>query len=291
MSGYGRVAAAAILWGCWAVFLRPSGFDGPASAFILFAVYSAGIPFGLRGANFRDRGAWIALGLLGVFDAGNAWLYFAAVKQGPLAVGVLSHYLAPLLVALGAPWVTGERRSMRALLSTPLSLAGLAVVLWGGAQRFALSTALLGAGSAVFYGALVLAAKRASRAFSGLAVTALHAPVSMLTLVVLFRSQVFPVANGRAWGWAIAGACVCGLLATSLFNAGLKQVPAQAASALTYLEPVAAAIIGWAIFGEALSSAGMLGAAVVLACGAWVVTEPTPAGVATAPEQQRPSDG
>ena len=57
-----------------------------------------------------------ALALHGLFDAANAALFFGAVQRGPVAVAVLTHYLAPLLIALAAPWLLRERRSTRALL-------------------------------------------------------------------------------------------------------------------------------------------------------------------------------
>jgi len=47
-------------------------------------------------------------------------------------------------------------------------------------------------------------------------------------------------------------------------------VPASAAAALTYLEPVTAALVGWVLFGERLGPAGLVGGALVLAAGVWV---------------------
>jgi drug/metabolite transporter (DMT)-like permease len=250
-----------------------------ASAFVLFTVMTLPAPLALlrlRREPVRDRGATWGLVMLGVFDAINTWLWFEAVQRGPVAVAVLTHYLAPLLVAACAPWVTGERRSRRTLVATPLSLLGLLMLIGvPGGAGFNLVTASLGAASAVFYAGMVFAAKRAARGYSPLAVTSLHAPISGVLLAAVFGARVLP-APGSQWGWVVLGALICGLLGQSLFNAGLRRIPTSSASTLTYLEPVVATCVGWAAFGERLTAWGVLGAALVLGCGAWVVSEPEP---------------
>lgn len=275
MKSFVLVALGAILWGCWSLFLRPAGLSGPQSAFVSLAVMSLPLPFVLRGAPLRDRRATGALVLHGLFDAANAALFFSAVQRGPVAVAVLTHYLAPLLIALAAPWLLREQRSTRALLGAPLTLLGLALLL--GADRGGLAdvrTALLGAGSALFFMANVLAAKQAARAYSPLAVTVLHSPLAALALLLAFGPDALPpVLEGRLL-WVAGGAVLCGLVANTLFNTGLRHVPATAASALTYLEPLTAALLGLVVFGEATGPWGWVGGALVLGCGAWVASEP-----------------
>src|SRR4051794_12104231 len=107
------VAGGALLWGTWALFLRPAGLSGAQNALVVLGVFSLAIPFCWDRQAFADRGAVLALGLVGLADAGNIFLYFDAVGRGPLSVAVLTHYLAPLLVALAAPWVSTEARSSR----------------------------------------------------------------------------------------------------------------------------------------------------------------------------------
>ena len=109
-----RVVAAAALWGCWSLFLRPSGLSGPQCALVAMAAMSLPAPLLLGQWARADGRARRALAVLGLADTGNLVLYFAAVQRGPVSVAVLTHYLAPLGVALAAPWVLGERRSVRA---------------------------------------------------------------------------------------------------------------------------------------------------------------------------------
>jgi len=103
------VAAGATLWGLWPLFLRQAGLSGPQNALLALLTMALPTPFLMRRESWKDRRATLALVIMGVAAAINMALFFAAVKRGPVAIAMLTHYLAPLLVALTAPWVTGER--------------------------------------------------------------------------------------------------------------------------------------------------------------------------------------
>ncbi len=267
------VAAGATLWGCWSLFLRPAGLSGIQNALLALLAMSLPAPFLLRREALRDRRATRALALVGLADAANVALFFAAMQHGPLAVAVLSHYLAPLLVTLTAPWVAREPRSLRALLGAPLTLGGLGLLIWRPGEPLTLWTAVLGGASAFFYAAVIFAAKEAARAWSPLQVTSLHSVLSVLLLLLVFGREALPSASIGPVLLVLSGGLVCGVLGSLLFNAGLRCIPTSAASALTYLEPLTAALVGWIFFHEALSPWGLLGGALVLATGVWIAAE------------------
>jgi len=265
------VAAAACTWGLWSLFLRGSGLDGPAVTAVVLAVMALPLPLALRRTALRDRGALGAVALLGLADAGNVGCYFTALQRGPIALAVLTHYLAPLLVALLAPAALSEPPSRRARLAAPAALLGLALVL-GAPRGASLPTALLGGASAGCYAVVVLAAKRAGRAFGPLALNAVHAPISLALLLAAFGREALP-APGPGLLRVLAGAVLCGLAANAVFYAGLRRVTAQVASALTWLEPLAATAVGVLAFGERLGPPALLGSGLVLAAGVWVAVE------------------
>jgi drug/metabolite transporter (DMT)-like permease len=180
--------------------------------------------------------------------------------------------------------VLREPRSTRAVLGAPLTLAGLALVM-GAPQGMADPwTAVLGGASALFYMANVLASKEAARAYSPLAITALHSPLSALVLLLVFGRAALPPALDSRILFVVAGGLLCGLIGNLLFNAGLRRIPTAAAGALTYLEPLTAALVGLLVFGEALGSLGLLGGVIVLVSGVWVASEPrAPARAAAVP--------
>lgn len=269
--GVALVAGAAVLWGGWALVLRPSGLPAMPFAFTVLLVMAAPLPFTLRAEPWRDRGAVLALVLLGAAEAANVALYFAAIARGPVAVAVLTHYLTPLLVTLASPWLTGERASRRALLAAPVSLAGLALLVWRPGAGAPLQTAALGAGSAAFYAVIVFAARRAGRSFRPMEVTAWHAVVAVALLLPLGPAVLPPLAPATLL--VAGGALVCGVGGALLFYRGLVLVPPPVAGALTYLEPLTAAVVGWVAFGEAIGPAGLLGGALVLASGVAVALD------------------
>ena len=112
--------------------------------------------------------------------------------------------------------------------------------------------------------------KRAGRAFSPLAITCLHAPVAALALLAVFGRQALPPALDAGVLRMAAGGIVCGIGGSVLFFNGLARVSTQVAGTLTYLEPIAASVLAVSALGEPLAPLGLLGGAVVVACGVWV---------------------
>ncbi len=275
MKGAGLVALAAFLWGLWPLFLRSSGLPGYASGFVAMGVTSLlAVPVLVARRGKRStRGALLALLGVGAFDAGNVALYFGALAKGPVAVAVLTHYLTPLLVCFGAPLFLKEPWSKRALIATPVMLAGLALVVAGSATEVPWLTAALGAGSAVFYASNVLCSKRAAESFAPLELVALHGPVAAVCLLAVFGAGVLPTHLDAGLAWVVVGGLVSAIGATVFFNMGLRRVPAPVAGVVTYLEPLVAVAVGLLFFGEELRLMRVVGAAVVIACGAWVALE------------------
>jgi drug/metabolite transporter (DMT)-like permease len=267
------VAVGATLWGFWPLFLRPAGLTGVQNALLAMLTMALPTPFLLGRKALKDRRATVALAILGAADGINVALYFAAVNRGPVSVAVLTHYLAPLIVALVAPWVAGERRSARALIAAPFTTLGLALLVWQPGAAFSGYTALLGAASAVLYAVCVFCAKEAARAWSPLGVTSVHSAVAVITLLLVCGPSALPPVQPSAL-WVVAGAALCSLTGNILFNAGLRRIPAASTGALTYMEPLMATLVGWVFLHEALGALGLLGGALVLAMGVWVATEP-----------------
>jgi drug/metabolite transporter (DMT)-like permease len=70
-------------------------------------------------------------------------------------------------------------------------------------------------------------------------------------------------AEGYAWLGALAVVSTVG--AVALFFAGLRRVGPTAASILSTLEPMVTVALAFAVFGESLGPAQLLGGALVLA--------------------------
>ena len=270
--GAGAVAAAAVLWGLWPYWVARAG--SPATAAVALAVAGLlGLPLALRQGRGQRRGGrlWRLMGLLGVRDAANVGTYFHALGHGALAPAVISHYLAPVLVALAAPRLLGEAPARRGRLALVLALAGtITLVALGrgagpaGGHAFAVGVGWGGA-SAVFYAAVILLSRRLGREFGDVELLSYHVLVSAVLLLPLGLP-------GRvAAGWAALGGLVSTLLAGVLYYSGLRRLGAERTAVLSYLEPVAALGVGWLAFGLAPTIGALVGGALVLGGGLVVV--------------------
>lgn len=285
-SGIALIAIAATLWGTWPLYTRAGDPSGLTIGFLALVAMALPAPFVFRRAAFADRGAVAALLLVSVADAANMVLYFSALERGPVVVAVLSHYLAPTIVALTAPFVLSETANPRALWASPVVLLGLGLVLNQGSAVDGWGvTALLGGGSAVFYALVVLASRRAARSFGPVAVLSLHAALSAVLMLLVMGPQVLPGSAGAGLAVALFGCLVNGLLGCLLFNLSLQRIEAQLVSLFTYLEPLTAAALGVLVLGDPFGLAGVAGVLLVVAAGGWA------ASAAPSPPVDQPAVG
>ncbi len=277
--GYARIAIAASLWGTWSLFFRPAERMqriAPAlEAFIVFAVILIAVAPGAwrdRPAARRSTSAWLAIAVLGAGDAINALLFFKAMQVTSLAIAVLSHYLAPVLIATGAPFVLGERLRGGTLLALGVALGGLVLLLepWHAETGGAVAGAILGGGSAVFYATNILITKRIQHLFSPREILAWHMPVALVVLALCMPAGGFAIGLVPLLLVA-AAALLIGALAGVLFLSGLFRVDASRAAVLTLLEPTVAVFIGALVWHEHLGPIGLVGAVLVLGGAAAVM--------------------
>jgi drug/metabolite transporter (DMT)-like permease len=270
-AGSYAVALAAALWGTWGLVLRRAGLPpGQSACIALFTMAVAGTPLLPRRLP-RGRDTWLALGAVGVCDAGNILLFFWAVQRGPIGVAVLAHYLAPVLVALASPLILRSWPRGVTLAALPVSLGGLALLLGRDLLELgsALTTALLGAGSAIFYAGCVLFSKRLADRLAPAEILVYHVALSALLLVPW--AWFAPVPAAGAVAAVAAGALVTGVGAGLLFLWGLARIPAARASILSYLEPLVAVLLGTLVLHEHLAPLAPLGGLLIVAAGFVVV--------------------
>lgn len=283
-TGYLLVALAASSWGCWPLILRFAeslGTISPAIETLLLMVVTVVVtgPLALRD-RIRERATlrqWLGVGWLGIGDAANVLLFFAAYRLTTVAVAVLTHYLAPVFVALAAPLVLREKLGARTIAAVAISLLGLVLLLRPWAAEVGLADwkgAALGAGSAAFYASNVLVNKRINRVFSGSEMMFFHAAVAVPFLAAFVPREAWSQTSTRALVAVSLGAIGPGALGGLFFTWGLKRVPASHASTLTLLEPLVAVVSASVIFGEKLGALALLGGALILSGAAIVMRAP-----------------
>lgn len=278
--GVVQIAVAASLWGTWSLFLRPTGLPGTATGPVVLLVIGVAALALVRVEGRAARWDRTSLGLLlvyAVLDALNVGTFFAAMQVTTVAVAVLTHGTAPLMVALMAPRIEG-RRVRGSALAALVALAGLSLLLrpWAQATEGLWLGAALGLASALAYAALVFTVQPlAARIGIGRA-TSYHALLSALMLLP-FGAPALVEAELADLGLLALGGLLPGTLSAFLFIDGLRRVGSARAAVLTLLEPLVAVGVGVLAWSEPLAPSGLFGAALVLAAALWVTRQPAEA--------------
>jgi drug/metabolite transporter (DMT)-like permease len=267
------VAGAASMWGTWSLFLRPTHLDGTVAGPLVFALMGLMLlPSALRSpAAHWDRTAIGLLAASTVLDALNVVTFFAALERTTVAVATLTHYLTPILIALSAPRVEGEReRVPGAIAWAAVASAGLLLVLapWQSHGPI-LVGAVLGSVSAVCYAGNVFVVRRLAPRIGADRAVSYHALAGAVLLAPLALPHEGEV-GGAAFARIAIGSLFLGSIAGTMFVRGLARVGSSRAAVLTFAEPVVAVGCGWLVWGEELGPTAAVGAALIVAAGVGV---------------------
>ncbi|MFJ4923168.1 DMT family transporter [Streptomyces sp. NPDC088725] len=197
--------------------------------------------------------------------------YFAAVGLTGLAVAtVVTLGAGPVLIALGARFILGERLGGGGLAAVTGALAGLAVLVLGGDGGTVRPAGIvLAVVSAAGYAVMTLLIRWLGRTGGGadpLATTAWAFGISSAALLpfaaaegLLPHSAVAEVASLLLYVAAVPTA-----LAYALYFTGAAVVRAATVSVIMLLEPVSAAVIAVGLLGERLTAATVTGTLLLL---------------------------
>ena len=267
------VVAAAISWGTWSLFVRPTELPATVTGPIVFAIMGvATLPLALRAPRVRWDRALVGLVVANAaLDALNVITFFAAFAYTSVAVAVLTHYLAPVVVALAAERIDGAR-TPDARPAAAVAFLGLAIVLAPvhAVPAGELAGAALGAASACCYAGNVFVVRRLAARIGAarqLCYHALVAAIAMLPLVALAGDVRVRAVDLAYLG---AGALVPGAAAGIAFAVGLGRIGSARAAILAYVEPLVAVAVGALVWDEPVRPAAALGGALVIAAGVHV---------------------
>ncbi|HSH70069.1 MAG TPA: DMT family transporter, partial [Deferrisomatales bacterium] len=189
-----------------------------------------------------------------------------------VANAVLTHYTAPVFVALLAPLTLGERRLPFTPVALLLSVVGLGLLLPGVNLEVGdrhLQGLALGVGSGVAYAALVLLARHYSLRVAALPLIFVQNLVIAVALLPLGVRLGLP--DNATLGTLTLLGVVHATVGGVLYLSGIRRVRAQAAAILGYLEPLGAVLLAAWFLGEQPGGLALVGGALILAAGALVV--------------------
>ena len=211
------------------------------------------------------RRALVALLLMGVLYAGQAFAFFFALRSLPASLVELILYTYPALVAL-ASWAVYRRRP------PPIHLAALAVsfigvVLLLGGVSLAVGAGLLFAiASPLVYTSYILAGDRLMAGVPALAAGAVTLTGAAITWTIAagLTGHLRPPSSTPAWLILVGLAIFPTMIASTTFLAALPRIGGSRAALLSTWEPVVTVTLAVVLLGDRLGPSQFLGGALVL---------------------------
>jgi len=276
-----HIVSAILIWSSLGIFVRLLSL--PVHIIIFYsaltsAIITGGIIFIYGRRNFLpDAKGMLFLGFVGPLNLMNVFTFFYAYKRTTVANTILTHYIAPILVAFMAPVFLKERLTRNILIGIVVATTGLWIMvgadigaLFSGLENANGNTAgiISGLFSGVAYALLIIMFRANSKRFNPLAQAFVLNSVMSLLLLPFVRE--FPL---HAMHWLILMGIVHSTIAPFLYLKGLQTVAANRAAVLGYFEPVGAIFFGVILLSEYPSLKGLLGGALILAAGYFTLKE------------------
>jgi DME family drug/metabolite transporter len=270
------IAGCAASWGGIGIVVRQ--LDMPALAIVFFqvaqgALVAAAVALLVVPAALRPpRPAVTALGLV---LAAHFGCLFAAVQETSVASAVLVTYSAPIMIAVLAPALLGERVSRVTASALAVSAAGVAAIALvggdgGGSVRPAgVGLALL---AAVTYALFVVLLKRLTSDVNPLTVVVWQNVAAAIALSPAALAGGYSIGEREVGYLVLLGVLLTGVTGVA-YVVALRLVPATTAGILGYLEPLSAVILAALILDEGVGAWVVAGGAAILAAGVAVVVE------------------
>lgn len=282
LAGYAFAVAAGAVWGTTGPLSTELYSRGAAIAGIGFwriAIATLGfVGYGLmRPSLFRvdRRGVIVVAGLGGAFVA----LFEVAYQFGIAGAGVAGAaallYIAPVLVAILAKPLLGERLTVLRIALAVVVMAGAALTVQGGISAPGRDGTLPGVAAgvaggllaAVSYAALTLVARYAVPRYGSVKVLFLEIAGGTVILGALLPLLGHPpLPPGTVGGWMYLGALALGpvLAANFLFFAAVRRIDAAPTAVGATVEPVVGALLALLLIGQSLTLLGWVGLALVV---------------------------
>ncbi|MFW5942044.1 MAG: DMT family transporter [Chloroflexota bacterium] len=214
--------------------------------------------------------------------------YFAAIPRvGVTVAALVTLCTAPVMVALLAATLLGERLTGRVLLALVAAIAGTALLVGVRAPAAVAPGALLGGvllalGAAFGFAVVLLTTRALTGRYDSLQLIAIGmGSGALLLLPVALQAGLVFTYPPAAWGLLLYLGLVPTALGYLFFFTGLRFTTATVASIVNLLEPLTSTVLAWLLFAERLQATGVAGAALLLlAMGLLYVRPPSPPGQA-----------
>jgi drug/metabolite transporter (DMT)-like permease len=271
------ILSAIFLWSSLGVIIRLSGLDVHILIFLssLISVIVSGLLFLNRKirTHIPSKERLLPLLILGPLSLINSYSFFYSYKNTSVANAVLTHYTAPLFVALLAPLFLKEKLTLRISIAVLISMTGLWIMLdISAGDLLDLIMAgdkntrgiIAGLVSGIAYAFIIITFRLFSQNYHPLILT--FSQNIIIALILLPFSGLDKGINQELWAVVVMG-IVHSTIAPLLYFRGMRTVTANNAAILGYLEPVCAILLGFIFLDEIIGFRTILGGSMILSAG------------------------
>ena len=282
LRGYAEIAAASLILGTSATLIQISTM--PASLLLVTRMGLAGIVlaiiFFMSGGveEVRRSGYVRRMVVLGVVVALEMIFYFVSIRASSVTVGVALEYMAPVFVALLAPWALRTRRQGIDLVAVAVAVGGMALLVLpaatAGDGSVTVPGIVFGLSAGLMFATAMMLISSMGSGIRGSTFALFYCAGSVILITPLAVWQT--VGSGYRLTWTdVLIVLISGLVYTalcfSLFSDGLRYVRVEHAGILGYLEPVTAPLWAFLLIGEAPPWTTYAGGALIVAAGLLVI--------------------
>ncbi len=276
---YLKIITAILIWSSLGIFVRKTGL--PTADIIFYPAVIAGMlqllilsmTGRMRSALKSDSSAnsVFLLALVPICFLANMYLFYFAFTHTTIANAVLTHYTAPIFVALIAPFFLKEKILKTTWLAIILSSVGLWFILgepvsggWSVPRGSEQEGIIAGVLSGMAYALIILIIRKIALRYSSLFIIFIQNGIVALLLFPFVLKMHLTL---QSLPYLITLGIVHSTIAPLLYVQGLKSVKANEAAILGYFEPVGAIILALIFLNEIPGIKALLGGALILYSG------------------------
>ncbi len=223
---------------------------------------------------FKDKKALLVrkyIGIIvitGILNIATNYFYFEAYIKTTISNAVLTHYTAPIFVALFAPLFLKEKIQRNTLYALLISIIGIVIITY---KDFSLSSSdlegiLYGLASGITYGLLIIAIKFLSGYFSIFTIHIYQSFAGAFIISPFFVSSSFLLSRDTVY-LLILFAIIFGIAGPLTYFSGIKRMKSQHASILAYSEIIFAIIFAFVFFKELPLFSSIIGGMMIILAG------------------------
>ncbi len=274
MKGFFLPALAFLIWSTWVIPVRLLGYNTYTLSFYLcfFATIIWGfVNLVLRKSFFLNKNELFKIVILSFLFVGNMITYLLSLKITHSSIAVITHYTAPIFVALIAPLTLRERITIITVFSLIIAFSGFIIIFYNKHVMISFDKgALYGLASGLFYGLSVIIARKTLKTVESETLIFYQNLFSFVILLVFFYHIDFSF-NISMLAWLFLLALVYSVIASFLYLYGLKIIGGIRTSIIGYFEPLGTICWGWLLFNEPLTAKIALGGFLVFLSG-YIIT-------------------